>query len=76
MTTASVFLALSLTSAEITTANAADTAAGKVGPDWVGLLELAQLDALACRRKLALVTANIGAGTEKTAIDNMITNLT
>ena len=76
MTTASVFLALSLTSAEITTANAADTAAGKVGPDWSGILQLAQLDVLAARRKLALVTANIGAGTEKTAIDAMVTALT
>ena len=76
MSTASVFLALNITSAEIATAAAADAAAQMVGPDCQGLLVSAQQDCLAARKKLAQVTAIIGAGTEKTAIDNMITALT
>jgi len=76
MSTASVFLALSITTAEVAAAATADAAAGKIGPDTVGLLAAAKEDIYAARKKLGIVTALIGAGTEKTAIDAMITALT
>jgi hypothetical protein len=76
MTTASTLLALSLTTAEVATSVTTDNAAGKVGPDPVGILQAAKLDILAARRKLSIVSGLIGAGTEKTAIDAMVTALT
>jgi hypothetical protein len=76
MTTASVLLALSLTDAERTTSQTTDKAAGMVGYDPSALLELAQLNILSARKQLSIVSALIGAGTEKTAVDNMVTALT
>lgn len=76
MTTASVFLSLSITSAEVTAAAAADAAGAKIGNDPQGLLVAAQEDVRAAKRKLTIVSGIIGGGTEKTAIDNMITALT
>lgn len=74
MSTASVFLALSLTGAELTAAQTADTS--KVGADVAGLLECAKQSVYTARKQLGIVTGLIGAGTEKTAIDAMVTSLT
>jgi len=76
MTTASVLQAVALTTAEIAAAAVADAAAGKVGPDAVGLLESAKQDIDAANRKMNIVAGLIGAGANKTAIQAMVTAMT
>ena len=72
MTTMTALAAVSLT----TTEKSNVSASGMAGGDAAGNLSCALLDLNAAKTKLAYISANMGAGANKTAIDAMITALT
>lgn len=72
MTTMTALAAVTLT----TTEKGNVSAVGMSGSDAAGNLSCALMDLQAAKTKLAFVSANMGAGANKTAIDAMITALT